>query len=52
LTLPDYLESKFGDETHILRVVSMVIIIFFYTFYVGAQFIGAGKVLNATFGLN
>jgi sodium/proline symporter len=52
LTIPDYLEERFRDGTHILRIVSTVIILVFYTVYVGAQFIGAGKVLNVTFGLN
>ncbi|MDP6529013.1 MAG: sodium/proline symporter [Gemmatimonadota bacterium] len=52
LTLPDYLEARFGDTTRVLRVVSMVIILFFYTAYVGAQFVGAGKILNATFGID
>jgi sodium/proline symporter len=51
LTLPDYFEARFDDRSHLLRAVSMVIIILFYTLYVGAQFVGAGKILNATFGL-
>jgi sodium/proline symporter len=52
LTIPDYLESRFGDDSRLLRVVAMGIILFFYTAYVGAQFVGAGKILNATFGLD
>ncbi len=50
LTIPDYLEERFQDSTHILRLLSLIIIVFFYTIYVSAQFMGAGKVLNATFG--
>lgn len=52
LTIPDYLESRFEDRTKILRVISTLIILLFYLIYLGAQFIGAGKILNATFGLN
>lgn len=52
LTLPDYFEIRFQDNTHVLRGVSTVIILVFYTVYVGAQFVGAGKILEATFGLN
>ncbi|MEZ5063172.1 MAG: sodium/proline symporter [bacterium] len=52
LTIPDFFEARFGDGTRALRVVSMVIILVFYTSYVGAQFVGAGKILNATFGLD
>lgn len=56
LTLPDYFESRFVDSPWILRrtlrVLSMVIIILFYTGYVAAQFVGGGKILNATFGVD
>ncbi len=51
LTLPDYFELRFGDRTRLLRIVSMVVILFFYTAYVAAQLHGAGKILNATFGI-
>ena len=52
ITLPDYFEARFGDRSRLLRVVSMVVILVFYTAYVGAQLTGAGKILNATFGLD
>jgi sodium/proline symporter len=56
LTLPDYFEARFQDAPfalrRTLRVVSMLIIIFFYMFYVAAQFVGSGKILNATFGID
>ena len=51
LTIPDYFELKFKDSTRILRVLSMVSILLFYTAYVAAQLHGAGKILNATFGI-
>ena len=51
LTLPDYFEARFNDTSHLLRIVSMAVIVFFFTFYVSAQFLAAGKVLNTTFGL-
>ncbi len=51
LTIPDYLESRFNDGTRILRITSTLIILLFYFIYLGAQLIGAGKVLHATFGL-
>lgn len=52
LTLPDYFELRFRDKSRLLRLVSMVVILFFYTAYVAAQLHGAGKILNATFGLD
>ncbi|MGB2804487.1 MAG: sodium/proline symporter, partial [Candidatus Zixiibacteriota bacterium] len=51
LTLPDLFENKFSDSTHALRIVSTIIIIFFFTIYVSAQFLAAGKVLNTIFGI-
>jgi len=51
LTLPDYFEARFGDASHVLRIVSMSVIVFFFTFYVSAQFLAAGKVLHTTFGI-
>jgi len=52
LTIPDYLELRFNDRTRILRLISMIVILLFYTAYVAAQMHGAGKILHATFGLD
>ena len=49
--MPDYFEARFKDDTHLLRIVSMAVIVFFFTFYVAAQFLAASKVLNTTFGI-
>lgn len=50
LTLPDLIASYFEDEKT-LRLIASLIITFFFTFYVAAQFNGAGKVLCVTFGM-
>ncbi len=52
LTLPDYFEKRFEDNTHILRITSMVLIVFFFTFYVSAQVVGAAKILESGFGVS
>jgi len=52
LTIPDYFAARFGANARTLRVISMLIIIFFYTLYVAAQFVGGGKLLNAAFDLD
>ncbi len=49
LTLPDYFEMRFNDRSRLLRLVSMISILFFYTGYVAAQLFAAGKILHATF---
>jgi len=49
LTLPDFFEARYDDKSRLLRVTATLIIVFFFTFYVAAQFLAAGKVLNVTF---
>jgi sodium/proline symporter len=49
ITLPDFFEARYEDHTRVLRITSTLIIVFFFTFYVAAQFLAAGKVLNVTF---
>ena len=51
LTIPEFFSSNFGVNDNRIRLVATFIIIFFYTFYVSAQFNGAGKTLNVTFGI-
>lgn len=52
ITLPNFFAQRFGGKDRTVRFISMLIIIFFFTFYLAAQFNGAGKVLNVTFGLS
>ncbi len=52
LTIPDFLEARFNDNSRALRITATIIIVFFFTLYVAAQFLAAGKVLNATFGMS
>ena len=52
ITLPEYFYKRVGGRSSAVRVVSMLIILFFFSFYVAAQFVGAGKVLNVTFGIH
>ncbi|MDD9890626.1 MAG: sodium:proline symporter, partial [Gammaproteobacteria bacterium] len=33
LTLPDYFENRFNDKSRILRVISAIVILIFFTFY-------------------
>lgn len=51
LTVPDYFESRFDDRSHLLRIVATSAIVLFFTLYVSAQVVGAGKILASTFGI-
>lgn len=50
ITLPGFFAKKF-DDYNIIRVLATLIIVFFFTFYLAAQFVGAGKILNVTFDI-
>ncbi len=52
MTMPEYFSSKFPKKANTIRVLSTTIIVFFFIFYVGAQFAGAGKTIFETFGLD
>ena len=51
ITLPDYFENYFDDKTHILRMISVVIIFSCMMAYVAAQFTAIGKTFDAIFGV-
>ncbi len=51
ITLPDFFAQKSQSHSKAIRITAVLIIFFFFTFYLAAQFNGAGKVLNVTFGI-
>ena len=42
ITLPNFFAEKFGDNGKLIRVIATLIIVFFFAFYLAAQFNGAG----------
>jgi sodium/proline symporter len=51
LTISDFFENRFGDQSHILRMISSVFIVIFFTLYVSSGFIAGGKLFNTVFGI-
>lgn len=51
ITLPGFFAQHFTSQQKPLRLTATIIIIFFFTFYLAAQFNGAGKVLYVTFNI-
>jgi len=51
MTMPEYFSAKYPQKAGTIRFLSTLIIVFFFIFYVGAQFAGAGKTIFKTFGL-
>ena len=52
VTIPEFLERRFGDTTGTLRAVSGVITIVFVVFYVSSGLVGGSKLLEQIFGLD
>lgn len=52
LTLPDFLENRFSDETRLLRVLSAVVILLFFTFYTSSGLVAGAKLFEASFGMS
>lgn len=52
MTMPEYFSAKFPEKANAIRVLSTIIIVFFFVFYVSAQFAGAGKTIFQTFGFD
>ncbi len=50
-TFSEYIARKHGESERSIRIVSSLTIVFFFFFYVGAQFLGGGKTLFTMFHL-
>ncbi len=51
-TFTEYIAKKHGESEKWIRLVGSLTIVFFFFFYVGAQFLGGGKTLFTMFHLN
>jgi sodium/proline symporter len=51
LTIPDFLENRFGDRTRLLRVISALVILVFFTLYISAGLVGGGLLFQTSFGM-
>lgn len=52
LTIPDFLEHRFGDGSHVLRIISATVILIFFTLYISAGLVGGGLLFQSTFGMD
>ena len=52
ITIPDYFEKRFNDKTRILRIISAVVIVIFFTLYTSSGVVAGGKLFEASFGLD
>lgn len=52
ITIPDYFENRFKDKSHILRFVSAIVILIFFTLYTSAGLVSGGLLFESSFGLD
>ena len=52
ITIPDYFEKRFGDTSRILRLISAVVIIIFFTLYTSAGFVSGGTLFESSFNMD
>lgn len=50
LTLSEYFENRFEDRSHLLRMISAITIIVFFSIYVAAGLVGGGILFESVFG--
>lgn len=51
LTISDFLENRFRDSTKLLRVISALVILIFFTFYTSSGMVAGGKLFESSFGI-
>ncbi len=52
LTLPDYFSSRFEDESGLLRIISAVVILVFFTVYCASGIVAGGRLFESPFGMS
>ena len=51
ITLPEFFSKRFHDENRVLSIVAAVMLIVFFSIYVGSQFVTFGKLFGYVFGM-
>ena len=52
ITIPDFLENRFFDQSNILRLISGLVILVFFTLYVSSGMVSGGTLFESAFGLD
>lgn len=52
LTISAFFENRFADQHGIIRIISAIMSIFFFTFYISSGLVGMGILVESLFGLN
>ncbi|MBL1409818.1 sodium/proline symporter PutP [Sphingobacterium faecale] len=52
ITLPVYFENRFRDKTQLLKIVSSILILVFFTLYTSAGMVSGGRLFESAFGID
>ncbi|SFJ85204.1 sodium/proline symporter PutP [Thermoflavimicrobium dichotomicum] len=52
ITIPDYFENRFKDQSHILRVASALVILVFFTLYTSSGMVAGGELFKSAFQMD
>ncbi len=52
LTLPDYLENRFQDRSRLLRIISALVILVFFTVYTASGLVAGARLFESTFDID
>jgi Na+/proline symporter len=50
--MPDYFERRFDDRTRVLRTLTALFILVFFTFYTSSGFVATGRLFESLFGMH
>lgn len=52
ITIPEYFENRFHDKTNILRSLTALVTVIFFTIYIGAGFVSGGVLFSSMFHIS
>lgn len=52
ITLPVFFENRFHDKTQLLKIVSSIFILVFFTLYTSAGMVSGGRLFESAFGMD
>lgn len=52
LTLPDFFQNRYQDNSNVLRIAPAIFIIIFFVIYTASGFVSGGKLFSTLFGLD
>ncbi len=52
ITIPEFFSNRFKDKSHVISIISVIFIVFFFTIYTASGFVACAKLFRSVFGLN